>query len=308
MKSLRTIILLLVFVASPAIFCLLCGCDKSDKKTNSPLYIQESEQIYVNLLDASKVTLLQRIGVGINDKRRNNYTFSVLLKDPIPSDFQVLSPKEGLAKIKTIYSEFIPQKFSIERIGNNQSLCFDLKDVPAVDLSAEGGCCACNLECGGACSVELTYKAEGNLNQQWAMISSKSEPKVLTVGKRNNVTITVMVKNHSLQSPVLLLRIPRLIKETQIEIATLPEDFVKKDASRWIILEKTITGSQEQMPVSLVIIPQEKGELIIPDLIEVRGSKKELVYPAVEIAFEGKVERTNSSIVSYRGNATFQVE
>lgn len=280
-----------------------------NKGNNSTISINEAEQIFVDLNDASnKMTLEQRIGIGINDERKEKYTIPVVLKDRVPSDFRVISPKEGTGKVQTIYSKPIAQTFSIEKTNNSQILRFDLKDVPAVDPDAESGCCACNSECGGACSVELSYKASGNLKQQWAKINYIGEPKVLKFGEKNIVVVTVNVENRSLQKPVLVIRVPRRIRETQIDIASIPSGFTKREDLRQTILEANIINTQKQIAVPLLITPMQKGQLTFPDSIEIDGSLKGLAYPMVEVVSGRKIQRISSSNVSYHGSLYFKVK
>lgn len=299
MKLKFSLLLILLFIV---------GCARD----TSPLYLLEDEHFYIYLEDniIKRKVFSETLGVGIESSRGERKKFNVTLKDKIPKDSLILKPVESYVTTRTIYGKQFKVPFSLSKNGH-QELEFIIEKAPALDMSS-GSCCTvpgCPPSC-GYCAVGFSYlvTAEEIEPFEWANLDFRGTPRSLKVHKENQVEIELNVENKTLKEPGINFRIPNRIRNANIRLKEYPPSMRKTDKGSYIVLYKPLKDKKEKIRITLIIIPNQKGELSLQNLIDVSGHLESLVYPEVTPVTTREVKKTNYSVVSFKGDLSFIVE
>lgn len=295
---------------------LMIGCAKSKEEPKaliddkSPLYVQEKEEFIVDISKSSPgVVFSEKLGVGVNSPKTKAYKFDCILKDRIPFESQVISPQGERLQTKTIYGNPYSIPWTLDIDQKEKIISFALMDLPAIDLSRVGSCCGCSGECASACSIEFYYQTTTNLSpDKWAEVSYKVEPEILKINKENEVKITLIITNKSLNNPWCNFTIPKKVNGVEIELVDYPTDMRKMGYRNLIMVQKKLEKKKEKVKILLKMTPIKEGTLTLDELIQVGGNLGGLIYPTVRTITSRRVEKTTTSSVIYKGNIALRAK
>jgi len=265
----------------------------------SPLFLQERDIFQVGITQDGihKILLTEMIGIGVNSPKLDKYRFSVELEDVVPGNNPLIKPKKPKIEMETLYKEKyeIPWKQTLN--GDERTLYFSLKDVPAIDASEVGKCCkaatgkGCNNDCGQACSIQLEYQTEFDVKpDKYAVVKFDMTPRILEVGKKTKVHVMLTIDNKKLHNYKLAYYVPLKVYDSKVTVLAPPEgfSFVKKE--RHVFMERLFKKmGKKSFSLDMLVTPAKKGKLKIPVLFMLSGDMDKLLCKPVHAITDRKI-------------------